>query len=377
MANKVDSQAELFKSIFAFVFNAARRRKVYCIGRGFTCAKRYLQQRGWINVGRGVANSKYAIKKTEAKTIVLHNLTMLRENAKVILRNMDPANNGGGSGNHHHYDKRTLFLLLIADFVPNYIWITHRTDVRWNYLKPDQSVNRFPRVVFTTKNGLNRILYDEDNCLAAARDRFYPRCYELSDPTELEKFVGDYKFTACSALLRWFYGRCLESKVLFSDRPGDCVAEDDALPVTLAVMFSLEFCSLKLGLEKTFSSASKSEDDEDRCAHLNWQAFLQCFYVTVKKEYAEISKASICGLLRSQSKSILEEITNRMPQNSIDGTRNVWIIKPGNASRGRGITLRQSIKSNCCYSDLFPRWERGIWGCSPPLEALAQLPMWR
>ena len=330
-------QAELLKSIFAFVFNAARRRKVYCIGRGFTCAKRYLQQRGWINVGRGVANSKYAIKKTDAKTAVLHNLTMLRENAKVILRNMDPAN--GGSS--HNYDKRTLFLLLISDFIPNYIWISHRNDVRWNYLKPDQAVNRYPRVAFTTKNGLNRVLYDEEVTLAAARERFYPRCYELSDQNELERFVADYKLTACAALLRWFYGRCLESKVLFANRAVDNVAEDDALPVTLAVMFSLEFCGLKLGLEG--ATAKEDFEDED-VAGLNWPAFLQCYYVTVKKEYAEISKASIFGLLRDRSKAILSEMTNRMPQSSVDGTRNVWIIKPGNASRGKGITLRVKLE---------------------------------
>ncbi len=71
---------DFFKSIFAFVYNAARRKKVpewrrdlrgpqrvcllllllkiYCLGRGFTSAKRYLQQRGWINLGKGVSNSK-------------------------------------------------------------------------------------------------------------------------------------------------------------------------------------------------------------------------------------------------------------------------------------------------------------------------------
>ncbi len=73
----------LFRSILAFVFHAARKKKVYCLGRGFTCAKRYLQQRGWINLGKGVYNSKVCIKRVDQKSVVQHNLAALKENAKV------------------------------------------------------------------------------------------------------------------------------------------------------------------------------------------------------------------------------------------------------------------------------------------------------
>lgn len=31
------------------------------------------------------------------------------------------------------------------------------------------------------------------------------------------------------------------------------------------------------------------------------------------------------------------------PQNKIDGIRNVWILKPGNDSLGRGIVLKNSL----------------------------------
>lgn len=72
-------------------------------------------------------------------------------------------------------DKRSTFLFLILDFVPNYVWITHRADIRWNCLKPDQIINRFPSVPFTTKTGLNRILGESK--LAKTN---YPRCYEVT-----------------------------------------------------------------------------------------------------------------------------------------------------------------------------------------------------
>ena len=41
-------------------------------------------------------------------------------------------------------------------------------------------VNRFPRVIFATKTGINRIL-NEDVRIMAISESFYPRCYELND----------------------------------------------------------------------------------------------------------------------------------------------------------------------------------------------------
>ena len=78
-----------------------------------------------------------------------------------------------------YHNKKTIFLLLISEFLPNYLWISHRNDIRWNHLKTDQVVNRFPRVIFTTKTGLTRLLFESGSAAASVRDSFYPRCYEV------------------------------------------------------------------------------------------------------------------------------------------------------------------------------------------------------
>jgi len=88
------------------------------------------------------------MKRVDQKTVVLHNLSALKENAKVKLSlnkawsrlaaSQSLLRNGGEA----IVDKRSTFLFLIMDFVPNYVWIGHRADVRWNCLKPDQIVNR-------------------------------------------------------------------------------------------------------------------------------------------------------------------------------------------------------------------------------------------
>ena len=67
--------------------------------------------------------------KIEYKTAVAHNLATLRDNARVLMRHAgaNGAGDGGATGAFAMMsDKRSAFLFLIMDFVPNYVWITHR-----------------------------------------------------------------------------------------------------------------------------------------------------------------------------------------------------------------------------------------------------------
>jgi tubulin monoglycylase TTLL3/8 len=44
------------------------------------------------------------------------------------------------------------------------------------------------------------------------------------------------------------------------------------------------------------------------------------------------------------ARRLLEKIKLLWPQYGLDGTLNIWIIKPGNKCRGRGIILMNNIK---------------------------------
>ena len=67
--------------------------------------------------------------------------------------------------------------------------------------------------------------------------------------------------------------------------------------------------------------------------------------------------------LYSQCSKTLDNILKLRPESIVDGFMNIWIIKPGSSSRGRGISLDMKLENilsvvsfisiqNCCFLSL-------------------------
>ena len=186
-------------------------------------------------------------------------------------------------------------------------------------------VNRFPRVIFATKTGINRIL-NEDARICAISESFYPRCYELNDAQTLDRFIEDYKFCTCSGILRWFHERSKYRKIL------EIGSDTGKMPLSLVIAFCVDYCSKKISNEKL--------DPEQEKLPFSWPVFFQHFYSLVKKDYVEVSNMSVHEMLHENAKKVLEEIREKVPQSILDGEKNVWIIKPGHSSQGKGISIK-------------------------------------
>lgn len=52
----------------------------------------------------------------------------------------------------------------------------------------------------------------------------------------------------------------------------------------------------------------------------------------------------IFRILERKAAKVLATMTKYWPQIDIDGVLNIWIVKPGNKCRGRGIQLMNNIK---------------------------------
>ena len=76
-----------------------------------------------------------------------------------------------------------------------------------------------------------------------------------------------------------------------------------------------------------------------------WNQFLTYFYaLNHHNEALIIPKGHKVQALISTSKLKLLEATKHWPQFDLDGFKNIWILKPGNKCRGRGIQLVRSIE---------------------------------
>lgn len=108
---------------------------------------------------------------------------------------------------------------------------------------------------------------------------------------------------------------------------------DVKMPLSLVMAFCVDFCSKKLSHEK-----------EDEKLPFSWQSFFQHYYSLVKKDCIEISSMALHDILHANCKQVLEEIRTSMPQSILDAEKNVWIIKPGHSSQGRGINVRMKLE---------------------------------
>ena len=89
-------------------------------------------------------------------------------------------------------------------------WCLRIKDINQDTLDNHQIVNHFSKnAIFTTKAGLTQSL---KNLVWNAVDvhDFYPRCYDLRQPDEMEDFIQDYKQVRACNLLK-IYAREIRS----------------------------------------------------------------------------------------------------------------------------------------------------------------------
>ena len=98
-------------------------------------------------------------------SIVNYNLRMLEKNLFHLFKTMALT-----------ALSQEVFEHLSHRLIPHYIWMPHRFGIKFKYLHEDQSVNKLPRAIFSSKNGLMRVL----NSNLASSLTFFPRCYQGS-----------------------------------------------------------------------------------------------------------------------------------------------------------------------------------------------------
>ncbi|XP_032050149.1 tubulin monoglycylase TTLL3 [Aythya fuligula] len=220
---------------------------------------------------------------------------------------------------------------LVRDQVPYFIWTTRSSAVQGRVLQPDQVVNHYGRVgSFTTKEGLCLTLRNLPWFDQADPDTFFPRCYRLGAADERQAFIEDFCLTAARSLLKAALERAQEVHAGLDPTPNP--TEPPEGPGAQLVEEALRVCGQHLGslTHQDIDGDPKTPGTTDAA----WDSFLQGYYRAVH----EGAVPRLSGAQREQGQLLLQRLAGRLPQLRMEGDHNVWILKPGAASRGRGIT---------------------------------------
>ncbi|NXN15751.1 TTLL3 monoglycylase, partial [Indicator maculatus] len=246
---------------------------------------------------------------------------------------------------------------LVQDQVPYFIWTNHCSAINWQLLRQDQVVNHYTRVdTFATKEGLCRNLRNLPWFAQADPDTFFPRCYRLGDADERQAFIEDFRLTAARSLLKMALERDtlagpeqqpLKSSKQLGEGQVPTSPIPHSMPPTAGPVSSLPPQLLEMALQicRQHLAILRHQDIDGDLTFpcmmgTNWDHFMQDYY-HVAHERTGLAPS---GVQTEQCQTLLQCLAEQLPQLGMEGDHNVWILKPGAKSRGRGIVCTDHLE---------------------------------
>ncbi|XP_036321345.1 tubulin glycylase 3A [Rhagoletis pomonella] len=201
---------------------------------------------------------------------------------------------------------------------------------------PGMIINKFHRAPFTSKEGLCAQLKDFHWFYEEGMSELYfPRCYNVWSLEELAEFMDNFKLTACIAFVRNVVDR-------YRRKGLDAIFSTMGTVPYNSIDFALKRCGDYLD-----SCQHKDIDLEDlsRVWEHEWDVFFhqhQQVVIEEAKIFTEPTRAPEYTM--KASIQLLENLQSYWPQYTLDGYQNLWIVKPANKCRGRGIQLMDNLK---------------------------------
>ncbi|NWI81439.1 TTLL3 monoglycylase, partial [Dryoscopus gambensis] len=241
-----------------------------------------------------------------------------------------------------------LMSYLVRDRLPNFIWTNFLEATDHELLQQDHVVNHYARVdAFTTKEGLCLSLQNLPWIEQADPNTFFPRCYRLGTTDERAAFIEDFRLTAARSLLKLALEGAGDRPVRTKQVPNSAkgagwqrsrvshpkhsTARSGSPLYPELVEEALEVCKQHLGVLRHQDIDRGTPSPCRTC--IDWDRFLQEYY-RVAHEGAGLV---LTRQQRKQCQNLLRRLAEQLPQLGMEGKLNVWILKPGAESQGRGI----------------------------------------
>ncbi|NXB64084.1 TTLL3 monoglycylase, partial [Struthidea cinerea] len=248
-----------------------------------------------------------------------------------------------------------LMSYLVRDRLPNFIWTNFLEATDHELLQQDHVVNHYARVdAFTTKEGLCLSLQNLPWIEQADPNTFFPRCYRLGTTDEQEAFIEDFRLTAARSLLKLALEEAGDRPVRTKQVPNSAkragwhrshvshpkhsTAPAGSPLYPELVEEALEVCKQHLGVLRHQDIDRGTPSPCRTC--INWDRFLQEYY-RVAHEGAGLV---LTRQQQKQCQNLLRHLAEQLPQLGMEGKLNIWILKPGAESQGRGIVCTTRLE---------------------------------
>jgi len=206
-------------------------------------------------------------------------------------------------------------------------WTITNKEIDYDNLRYRQIANHFENMkVLTTKVGLCRSLRNLIWCSNVDINAFYPRCFDLSDPNDTERFVEEFKSLKAESVLKRFVNQSDE-------------VNDEELAA------AMDICERKVK-----SLDDILDDSKVRSEYVTAQEWVALENKEVIKKKKLSKTTTIHNTSIDEVKALLLKLQQKFSQYKTNGYRNMWILKPAMLSRGRGIRIFNSLKEIIRYS---------------------------
>uniref|UniRef100_A0A3Q3MQV3 Tubulin monoglycylase TTLL3-like n=1 Tax=Mastacembelus armatus TaxID=205130 RepID=A0A3Q3MQV3_9TELE len=331
---------ERLKTAKVLVEKAVKMHKVFSVQGPYPVIREALRARGWVE--QRMHRSNHCAHQCHNNDSRATSHCSFSDNSDDVEEEQDPDG---------LYD---LMSRLVRKEIVYFYWTNRRDAINTNNLQKEQITNHFAKAgSFTTKVGLCVNLRNLHWFDSADPDTFFPRCYRLGAQDEKHAFIEDYRRTACTSLLKYIVEKehgvqgerrshniaSIDAIILFSSS-SDQRKQSKSKPMVLSQMID---CALKVCQEFLESLEHRdidiSLDTAQTLTKEEWAKFIDSYYLVVHGG-AELENSDH---FVKCCKTMLQRMRQVSPQLDIDGMHNIWIIKPGAKSRGRGIKCAKHL----------------------------------
>lgn len=304
--------------------DAMKNHKIFTIRGCFYSIRKSLVQRGWV------------------EKLDIHRRSVVNGSCQVILEELAqhlPQRRPGETRRQHILKCERNIMSRFLEHMPiDFLWSARKekSDYIDMARNSNLTINKFHKSPFTTKEGLCNVLRDLHWFFEEGKsETYYPRSYNAWNADDLAEFIDDYRMTACMSMIRFLVDRSQnkDSESVYN--------EIGQIPLT-SIQFALRQC-------KSYVRACEHldiDEDTERIWNHEWENFIMHFQMLTQDHLSfQMPDDSVqWNTLMDECKRVLNEIYQHWPQSNLDGVLNIWIVKPSNRCRGRGILLMNDIK---------------------------------